>query len=218
LPQEQNGPNMISQKQAVSTIGASGIQACSTCWKRAWDDIRGPFNHPRHSNRIRSDLLREQAAIYGQDLLLEFGFNYFFQQGQHMFVMPEQICAIFRKLDEFHRPHPTDTTRGKQLFQGKLLEDTPTVIIGIQPTPDYLDYNGIFLICPNANGVGNSWMLNITDGIADVDSEQDKMISLIEESEPLNHKQPKPKLFKPKHEPNIGESSEEAGSGGDAAG
>ncbi len=87
---------MITEQQAVSIIGANGILAASNCWKLAWDDIRGPFNEPRHSNRIRSDLLREQAAIHGQDALPEFGLEYFFQEGQHMFVMPGQAMHNFQ--------------------------------------------------------------------------------------------------------------------------
>jgi hypothetical protein len=104
----------MTEKQTLEKIGAEAIREFSLCWKLAWNDIRGPFNHPDHSPRIRSDLLREHAAIHGQRHLPKFGYEYLFEQGQHLFFT--DVCVVFRKLDEFRHPHRPSTDRGEMLF------------------------------------------------------------------------------------------------------
>jgi hypothetical protein len=80
------------------------------------------------------------------------------------------------------------------------------------PNPNWTQYIGIFLAHPNTSNLGMAWSWEITNGIMAVDSNQSKFVNLIDETEP--QKTIKPKKFKPKYDPNIGESSEEAGPGG----
>jgi hypothetical protein len=205
----------MTEQQALETIGAPILEAHSLSWKRAWDDIRGPFNHPDHTNRIRSDLLREHAAIAGRELLPPLGLNYIFDQGQHMFILPETACFIYKKLDEGQRIHRTDTDRCGLLLQSLLIPDVPTFVVGMMPAYGWGDYVGIYLLRPNVNGIGNAWTLNITDGISALEPAQDDFIPLIDESQSDDAPQQKPKpKFKPKtNDKDIGESSEESGSG-----
>lgn len=207
----------MTEKQALQTIGVPIIQAFSDCWKKSWNDVRGPFHHPNYTSRIRSDLLREHAAIHGQNDLQDFGLKYLFDQGQHMFILPNKALFIFKKLDDGQRPHKGETDRSDRLFQSDLIEDMPTLIVGMQPHQNWTGYAGIFLCRPNLNGVGNSWALNIADGVADADANQTNFIDQIDESDSKPKQNPK-KKWKPKYDPNIGESSEEAGSGGGTGG
>lgn len=208
------GPYM-TEKQALETIGAEVLQVCSLSWKNAWNDIRGQFNHPDHSNRIRSSLLQEHATIYGRQYLPSLGVNYVLDETQHMFVIPEKACIIFKKLDEQRRAHKNDTDRCKALFQSLLFPDMPTLVIGMLPAVNWLSYIGTYLCRPNANGIGNAWALDITDGIKAVDADQTNFITLFDETESNDTtKKPKKSKFKPKNEKDIGESSGESSSDG----
>lgn len=94
---------MITDNQLPDYMVAESIEAASTCFKKAWDDIRGPFNHPDHCDRIRSDLLREHAAIHGKGALPAFGFRHLFDEGQHLFIA--KVVLVFRIFDEFQHPY-----------------------------------------------------------------------------------------------------------------
>lgn len=204
----------MTEQQALQQIGASVFQAISTSWKKAWDDIRGPFNHPDHGNRIRSSLLQEHASIYGRQLLPALGVNYVRDQTQHMFVLPDVACIIFKKLDEGQRAHKNDTDRCDRLFQSLLIADMPTLVAGMEPSWNWLSFNGVFVCRPNFNGVGNAWALDITDDAVAVDADQSKLISIFEETKFDEAPKKTKQKWKPKYDTNIGESSEAAGSGG----
>ncbi len=47
-------------------------------------------------------------------------------------------------------------------------------------TQDFISYNGIFSFAQIDYGIGNAWWLDITDGIATADTNQDKFIEIIE--------------------------------------
>src|SRR5580700_11925889 len=130
---------MITEDQLFDYIGADAIHAASTCWKKSWNEIRGPYNHPDHSPRIRSDLLREHAAIHGKRELIPFGFKYFFEEGQHLFV--GKVCLVFRKLDDFQKPHKPTTQRGQRLHQSTLIDDLPTLFVGMGLNADGTAYS-----------------------------------------------------------------------------
>jgi hypothetical protein len=204
----------MTQNQAIEQIGAPIIEAFSDSWKNAWDDIRGQFNHPDHSNRIRSSLLQEHAAIHARQMLPLVGVNYMRDQTQHMFIMPDKACIIYKKLSEGRRASRNDTDRADRQFQSLLLEDLPTLVVGMLPAYNWTSFVGIYLLRPKENGIGNSWVLDITNGIFAVDSDQSTIVPIMEETE-FDETTTKPKQkFKPKYDPNIGEGEEEAGSGG----
>lgn len=62
-----------------------------------------------------------------------------------------------------------------------------------------------------------AWTKDITNGIAAADADQEKFIDLIDETNKNIETKPKPEKFKPKYDTSIGESSEEAGPGGNPA-
>jgi hypothetical protein len=206
---------MITEHQLFDYVGPDAIHVATNCWKKAWDEIRGPYNHPDHSQRIRSDLLREHAAIHGKRDLAPLGFRFLFDEGQFMFI--GNACMVFRKLDDFQQPHRPTTGRGKKLHQSTLIDDLPTLFVGMALNGDGTDYAGIFLCHPNESGKGMAWTVNITNGIVAADADQSKFIDLIDETEKQDEKKPKPKKFKPKNDKNTGDSSEEASPGGGPA-
>lgn len=201
-------------------FGAHVIPAISRSWKRAWDDIRGPFNHPGHDNRCRSILLQMQAVIHMRDQEAgPLGIKYMCDQTQHMFIAPDgDACFIFKKLDENRQPHKNDTDRSKALYQSLLFPEFPTLVAGLVPAQNWLSYVGIYLCRPNKKGDGNSWEMEITNKIILNEDSQDTLTLL--ESPNFDEQIEKPKTkFTPKrnHGKDIGESSEEAGSGGRGA-
>jgi hypothetical protein len=206
----------MTQDQAIDQIGAPIIQACSTSWKNAWDDIRGQFNHPDFDNRTRSSLLQALAVIHARALLQNFGVEYVCDETQHIFIIPNVARIIFKKLDEDRKPIRNRTERTRALFQSTLFDDYPTLVVGMATAYDWADIIGIYLYSPRSNAAGNSWTLEITDGIVAIDEGQASFIPLLEETEfdeTTTETKPQPK-FKPKYDPNIGEGEEEAGSGG----
>ena len=68
------------------------------------------------------------------------------------------------------------------------------------PAENWLSYVGIYLCSPNSNGIGNSWELEITNGIASVDEAQTNFIPFIDETEQTKITTPK---FTPKYVPPI---------------
>lgn len=206
---------------ALQTIGAEIIETCSSNWREAWNDIRGQYNNPDHCNFVRSVILREQAAIHGRNTLPELGIMHFKEEAQDMFVLPDKACIIYKKLSDGLLASKNDTWRCKKLFQSELIPDLPTLVVGLLPDVNWMSMVGIYMCHPNLNGVGNAWALNITDGAVPVDADQEQFAGLLEETE-FDEKQRKQQNTtqkrkfkpKPKHDKDIGESSEEAGSGG----
>jgi hypothetical protein len=204
----------MTENQAVEQIGAGVFQAITECWMKAWDEIRGPLNNPDYCNRIRSSLLQEHASINGRQILPSLGFTYSQDETQHMFVLPDVACIVFKKLDEDLRAHRNDTIRSQKLFQSSLFKETPTLIAGMAPTWNWLDHLGVFLCRPNNNGIGNAWVLNITDHVVSIDEDQTKIVPVINESEPEFIAKPKQK-YKPKYAPNIAQPAAAASGGTD---
>ncbi|HLX68722.1 MAG TPA: hypothetical protein VKV04_03755, partial [Verrucomicrobiae bacterium] len=169
---------------------------------------------------VRSVILREQAAIHGRKTLPELGIKHFRDETQDMFVVPDVACIIYKKLSEGMLASKNDTGRCKRLFQSRLIPDFPTLIVGLMPDINWTSAVGIYMCRPNLNGVGNAWALNITDGAMPVDADQVQFTEeLFEESQFDDEQQQNPthkkRKFKPKrNDKDIGESSEEAGSGG----
>lgn len=205
----------MTQNQAIEQIGAPIIMALSQAWKNAWDDIRGQFNNPDFDNRTRSSLLQALAVIHARLTLQDLGVNYVCDETQHIFVVPGVARVIFKKLDEARRPIKNRTDRTRALFQSTLFDDLPTLVVGMATDYNWVGFIGIYLYSPKSNSAGNSWTLEITDGIVAIDEDQAKFVSLMDETEfdETTETKPKPK-FKPKYDPNIGEGEEEAGSGG----
>jgi hypothetical protein len=206
---------MIIENQLFDYVEAEALEVASTCYKKAWDDIRGQFNHPDHSDRVRSDLLREHAAIHAKRALPAFGFKWVWDEGQHLFV--SKVILVFRIFDEFQNPHRPATQRGRRLYQSLLIEDLPTLFVGMLSNPPRTSYTGIYLCHPNQSGNGMAWTKDITHGITAADAVQDRLIELTDEPEKHIEKKSKPEKFKPKYDTSIGESSEEAGPGGNSA-
>lgn len=190
----------MTETQALQELGIQAIETAAANWRAAWNDIRGQFNHPDHSNRIRSSLLQEHAAIHGKKTLPDYGVRYVNDETQHMFIFPNKACIIYKKLDENRRPHSTDTDRGRKLLQSELFNELPTLVIGMMTSQDFLSYSGIYMIHPNRNGNGNSWALDITNRIVAVDVNQLNILSIVDplatETTPI--KSPK---FTPKYDP-----------------
>ena len=128
----------MTETEAINQLGVATLQHASSNWKAAWNDIRGPFNHPDHCNRIRSSLLQEHASIHGKRTLPGFGARYVNSETQHMFIFPNVACVIYKKLDENRLAQQNDTKRCQRLFQSMLLPDLPTLIIGMVPARNFL--------------------------------------------------------------------------------
>lgn len=204
----------MTEKEFLNNVGPDILQALSTCWRDALVDVRGQYNNPQHCNRIRSALLTEQASIHGQERLPALGVQCHSEKGQRLFILPDKIVFVFKKLDEGQRAHKNDTDRCGQLFQSLLFDDLTTVVVGMEPDEFWLGESfPVFILRPNWNGFGNAWALNITDGAESSDSNQTKITPIFEATETDQQPIKKPK-HKKKHDPNTGESSEEAGPGG----
>ena len=183
----------MTQNQAIEQIGAPIIMALSQAWKNAWDDIRGQFNNPDFDNRTRSSLLQALAVIHARLTLQDLGVNYVCDETQHIFVVPGVARVIFKKLDEARRPIKNRTDRTRALFQSTLFDDLPTLVVGMATDYNWVGFIGIYLYSPKSNSAGNSWTLEITDGIVAIDEDQAKFVSLMDETEFDETTETKPK-------------------------
>ena len=190
----------MTEEQAIEHVGIPALENASANWKVAWDEIRGQYNHPDFSNRIRSSLLQELAAIQGKKTFSQFGLKYLNDETQHMFIKPDKACIIYKKLDEHKRAQRNDTIRCEQLFQSNLFSGLPTLVIGMMPSEDFLTYVGIYMVHPNKNGIGNSWAVEITNRIVSVDVNQVRLLSIAPISLPEIN-QTKTAKFTPKNDP-----------------
>lgn len=202
----------MTETQAINKIGGPIIKTLATAWKSAWSDILGPLNHPDFDNRTRSVLLQQMAVIHARPPLIKLGVKYICDETQHLFIIPDKAVVILKKLDEDRRPRKNNTMRANAQFQSLMFEELPTLVAGMAVSANWTSVIGIYLYRPQSNNLGNSWTLEISDGITPIDANQSKFTDLFDnEFEDNASKQPKQK-FKPKHE--TGDSSEEAGSGG----
>lgn len=176
----------MTENTAIEKLGEPLLKAVSESWKGAWDDLRGQYNNPDHDNRCRSVLLQMQAVIRMRRISGSLGVRYLCDQTQHLFILPDTCCIVFKKLDEDNRPSVNQTERAKALLQSTLFPDLPTLIVGMAPTESWLSYTGVFLCCPNKFGTGNSWVLNITDGVKPIDSAQTVILPVISETDSLS--------------------------------